>query len=99
MIRGPARRFVSGYANRVFHYRELSARAAGKALDRKGFAPDPDLASFAGKFRAYLACYRTIARHFLPQLTAADWSFEIHPRYGNDETDVAARFWVCASVH
>ena len=53
MIRDPARRFVSGFANRVGHYRELSEQAAGPELEKRGLAPDPDLDTFVAHYKAY----------------------------------------------
>ncbi|WP_416916675.1 MAG: sulfotransferase family 2 domain-containing protein [Roseicyclus sp.] len=38
LVRDPVRRFLSGYSNRVLHYRELSIEAAGQRPAARGFA-------------------------------------------------------------
>lgn len=67
LLRDPVRRFLSGYANRVLHYRELSIEAAGRALLREGLPPDPDIATFVENYAGYLRCSKSVARHFLRQ--------------------------------
>ncbi|MBF9048124.1 sulfotransferase family 2 domain-containing protein [Rhodobacterales bacterium LSUCC0031] len=67
LLRDPVKRFLSGYANRVLHYRELSIEAAGQALLQEGLPPDPDLATFVENYVAYLRCSQPMARHFLKQ--------------------------------
>lgn len=59
VVRDPARRFVSGYANCVAHYKELSAGAARPELEKRGLAPDPDLETFVANFRGYCACSKS----------------------------------------
>jgi len=67
LLRDPVKRFLSGYSNRVMHYRELSIEAAGRDLLREGLAPDPDLATFLDNYIGYLRCSKPLARHFLKQ--------------------------------
>jgi hypothetical protein len=67
LLRDPVKRFLSGYSNRVLHYRELSIEAAGKQLLREGLAPDPDIATFLDNYIGYLRCSKPLARHFLKQ--------------------------------
>jgi hypothetical protein len=67
LVRDPVKRFLSGYSNRVLHYRELSIKAAGRQLLREGLAPDPDLATFLDNYIGYLSCSKSLARHFLKQ--------------------------------
>jgi hypothetical protein len=67
LVRDPVKRFLSGYSNRVLHYRELSIEAAGKELLREGLAPDPDIATFVENYIGYLRCSKPLARHFLKQ--------------------------------
>lgn len=67
LIRDPVQRFLSGYANRVLHFRELSIEAAGQELLRHGLAPDPDLGTFVEHFVDYLQCSAPVSRHFLRQ--------------------------------
>lgn len=67
VVRDPVKRFLSGYSNRVLHYRELSVEAAGKALLQEGLPPDPDLATFLENYVGYLRCSQPLARHFLKQ--------------------------------
>jgi hypothetical protein len=67
VLRDPVRRFLSGYSNRVLHYRELSVEAAGKELLQEGLPPDPDLGTFIENYVGYLRCSRSLARHFLKQ--------------------------------
>jgi hypothetical protein len=67
LVRDPVARFLSGYSNRVLHYRELSIEAAGPQLLTEGLPPDPDLATFVDNYIGYLRCSRRLARHFLKQ--------------------------------
>ncbi|NKX42964.1 sulfotransferase family 2 domain-containing protein [Roseicyclus persicicus] len=67
LLRDPVRRFLSGYSNRVVHYRELSIEAAGQQLLREGLPPDPDLWTFLDNYVGYLRCSKSLARHFLKQ--------------------------------
>ncbi len=67
LLRDPVKRFLSGYSNRVLHYRELSIEAAGPQLLSEGLPPDPDLATFVDNYIGYLRCSRPLARHFLKQ--------------------------------
>ena len=67
LLRDPVRRFLSGYSNRVLHYRELSIEAAGQDLLREGLPPDPDIATFLDNYIGYLRCSKPLARHFLKQ--------------------------------
>lgn len=67
LVRDPVARFLSGYSNRVLHYRELSIEAAGRDLLREGLPPDPDIATFVENYIGYLSCSRPMARHFLKQ--------------------------------
>ena len=67
LLRDPVKRFLSGYSNRVLHYRELSVEAAGKELLQEGLPPDPDLGTFLENYVGYLRCSRPLARHFLKQ--------------------------------
>lgn len=67
LVRDPVKRFLSGYSNRVLHYRELSIEAAGQDLLREGLPPDPDLGTFLENYVGYLRCSKPLARHFLRQ--------------------------------
>lgn len=67
LVRDPVKRFLSGYANRVLHYRELSIEAAGRQLLSEGLPPDPDIATFVENYVGYLRCSKPLARHFLKQ--------------------------------
>lgn len=67
LLRDPVKRFLSGYSNRVLHYRELSIEAAGRELLREGLPPDPDISTFLENYVGYLRCSRPLARHFLKQ--------------------------------
>ncbi len=67
LVRDPVKRFLSGYSNRVLHYRELSIEAAGRSLLREGLPPDPDIATFIENYVGYLRCSKPLARHFLKQ--------------------------------
>ncbi|MDG3042677.1 sulfotransferase family 2 domain-containing protein [Roseicyclus marinus] len=67
LVRDPVRRFLSGYSNRVLHYRELSIEAAGRDLLREGLPPDPDIETFIENYVGYLRCSKPLARHFLKQ--------------------------------
>jgi hypothetical protein len=67
LLRDPVKRFLSGYSNRVLHYRELSIEAAGRDLLREGLPPDPDIATFLDNYIGYLRCSKPLARHFLKQ--------------------------------
>lgn len=67
LLRDPVRRFLSGYSNRVLHYRELSIEAAGEQLLSEGLAPDPDIVTFVDNYVGYLRCSKPLARHFLKQ--------------------------------
>lgn len=67
LVRDPVKRFLSGYSNRVLHYRELSIEAAGPHLLREGLPPDPDIATFIENYVGYLRCSKPLARHFLKQ--------------------------------
>jgi hypothetical protein len=67
LLRDPVRRFLSGYSNRVLHYRELSIEVAGQDLLREGLPPDPDLGTFVENYVGYLRCSKPLARHFLKQ--------------------------------
>lgn len=67
LVRDPVKRFLSGYSNRVLHYRELSIEAAGQDLLREGLPPDPDLGTFVENYVGYLRCSKPLARHFLKQ--------------------------------
>jgi hypothetical protein len=67
LVRDPVKRFLSGYSNRVLHYRELSIEAAGQDLLREGLPPDPDIGTFVENYVGYLRCSKNLARHFLRQ--------------------------------
>ena len=67
LVRDPVKRFLSGYSNRVLHYRELSIEAAGRELLQEGLPPDPDIATFIENYVGYLRCSKPLARHFLKQ--------------------------------
>ena len=67
LVRDPVRRFLSGYSNRVLHYRELSIEAAGRELLHEGLPPDPDIETFVENYIGYLRCSKPLARHFLKQ--------------------------------
>ena len=67
LIRDPIKRFLSGYSNRVLHYRELSIEAAGRDLLREGLPPDPDIGTFIENYVGDLRCSKPLARHFLKQ--------------------------------
>jgi len=67
LLRDPVKRFLSGYSNRVLHYRELSIEAAGPHLLREGLPPDPDIGTFIENYVGYLRCSKPLARHFLKQ--------------------------------
>lgn len=67
LLRDPVSRFLSGYSNRVLHYRELSIETAGRQLLSEGLAPDPDIATFVENYVGYLRCSKPLARHFLKQ--------------------------------
>jgi hypothetical protein len=67
LVRDPIKRFLSGYSNRVLHYRELSIEAAGRDLLREGLPPDPDIGTFLENYVGYLSCSKPLARHFLKQ--------------------------------
>ncbi|PWK60116.1 sulfotransferase family 2 domain-containing protein [Roseicyclus mahoneyensis] len=67
LVRDPVKRFLSGYSNRVLHYRELSIEAAGRNLLQEGLPPDPDIATFIENYVGYLRCSKPLARHFLKQ--------------------------------
>ena len=67
VVRDPVKRFLSGFSNRVGHYRELSESAAGPELERLGLQPDPDLETFVSKFKPYCKASKSVGRHFLPQ--------------------------------
>ena len=67
LLRDPVRRFLSGYSNRVLHYRELSIEAAGRELLQQGLPPDPDISTFVENYIGYLQCSKPMARHFLKQ--------------------------------
>lgn len=67
LLRDPVKRFLSGYSNRVLHYRELSIEAAGRHLLHEGLPPDPDIATFVDNYVGYLRCSKPLARHFLKQ--------------------------------
>jgi len=67
LLRDPVKRFLSGYSNRVLHYRELCIEAAGPQLLQEGLPPDPDIATFVENYVGYLRCSKPLARHFLKQ--------------------------------
>ena len=67
LVRDPVSRFLSGYSNRVDHYRELSEEAAGDLLREANLTPDPDLETFIENFSAYKKCSKPLARHFRSQ--------------------------------
>jgi len=67
LVRDPIKRFLSGYSNRVLHYRELSIERAGENLLREGLPPDPDIATFVENYEGYVKCSKSVGRHFLPQ--------------------------------
>jgi len=67
LLRDPVTRFLSGYSNRVLHFRQLSIEAAGPNLLREGLPPDPDIATFTENYIGYLRCSKPVARHFLKQ--------------------------------
>ena len=67
LLRDPVTRFLSGYSNRVLHYRELSIEVSGPNLLREGLPPDPDIATFVENYVGYLRCSKLLARHFLKQ--------------------------------
>lgn len=67
VVRDPVKRALSGYSNRVQHYKELSNKAAGKVLKEFGLPADPDIDTFFANFLAYRQVSGTMARHFGPQ--------------------------------
>jgi hypothetical protein len=67
LLRDPVTRFLSGYSNRVLHFRELSIEAAGPMLLQEGLPPDPDITTFTENYVGYLRCSKPVARHFLKQ--------------------------------
>ena len=67
VIRDPVRRFLSGYSNRVLHYRELSIEKAGSALEEMNLPPDPDIDDFVENFHSYKTASWNFRRHFWPQ--------------------------------
>ena len=67
VIRDPVRRFLSGYSNRVLHYRELSTEKAGETLREMDLPPDPDIDGFVENFHSYKQASRNFRRHFWPQ--------------------------------
>jgi len=69
VVRDPIRRFLSGYSNRVLHYRELSEEKAGERLKELGLRPDPDLPLFVENFQKYCKASRWIGHHFSKQQT------------------------------
>lgn len=67
VVRDPVRRFLSGYSNRVIHYRELSEENAGEELKRRNLVPDPDIDTFVKNLRAYGKAQKQIRRHVMAQ--------------------------------
>lgn len=67
VVRDPVRRFLSGFSNRVLHYRELSAEKAGETLKDIGLPPNPDITAFIDNFDGYKQASRNFRRHFWPQ--------------------------------
>ncbi|MEO0666016.1 MAG: sulfotransferase family 2 domain-containing protein [Pseudomonadota bacterium] len=67
VVRDPVRRLVSGYSNRVLHYKELSEKAAGEKLAQEGLAPDPDIDTFFANIDGYRRASGSIQRHTKPQ--------------------------------
>lgn len=87
IVRDPVKRFLSAYANRVVHHRELSrkfitARAQRLRLDLDDFVFDPDLDTFLDRFTTYckvgpiLHHTRPVA-HFVPDLGVFDKVYPI----------------------
>jgi hypothetical protein len=67
MVRDPVTRFLSGYSNRVQHYRELSDDVAGDRLKLFKLPADPDLKTFVSNIDDYKRVSRSIDRHFSRQ--------------------------------
>lgn len=67
VVRDPVRRVLSAYSNRVVHYRELSAEAAGEQLEKRNLPADPDVDTFLANIRRYCKCSRSINWHLEPQ--------------------------------
>ena len=70
LLRDPIRRFLSGYGNRVIHYKELSRRYVSglrleRPLDLATFPFDPTLEQFVEHFDLYRRI-PTISHHFRP---------------------------------
>jgi hypothetical protein len=70
IVRDPIKRFLSAYANRVVHHRELSrryleSRAADAGLSLERFPFDPSLDDFIERF-AFYRRIPTIQHHFRP---------------------------------
>lgn len=66
LVRHPARRLLSCYANRVVHYRELSVKALGVNAFSESLPPDPDLPTFLDKLDGYRRISESIHLHSQP---------------------------------
>jgi hypothetical protein len=66
LVRDPLRRFLSCYANRVVHYRELSASALPPGRLGPDLPPDPDLHTFIDLLDDYRAISPSIRLHTQP---------------------------------
>lgn len=67
VVRNPIERFLSGYSNRVGHYKELSYEVAGVALLQRDLEENPSIDKFVERFHAYRKSSRSINRHFFKQ--------------------------------
>lgn len=65
VVRDPVERFLSGYANRIFHHNDIAANAIDGAVARMlGLSPQPDIEEFCERFRLYTLTNDKLRRHF-----------------------------------
>lgn len=66
VIRDPAKRLVSCYANRVVHYNELGNGRLSLAMIEMGAAPNPSLEYFIENLETYMSASASINHHASP---------------------------------
>lgn len=66
VVRDPVKMFISCYANRVRHHRELGPERIRPKFRKRGAKPDPSLAEFIDRIELYCEASRPIRHHVLP---------------------------------
>lgn len=77
ILRDPIARFISGFRNRILHFRDIESHAARDAkvsarLLQSGLPAVPDVNIFAEHLAAYMEISGIVWHHFVPQIKFVD---------------------------